>query len=110
MSEIPPPPPAPMAAGGTASGPKNWMGLVSLILGIVSLVFACCWGGGFLFGVGAVVLGVLGGNAAKAGEATNAGQAKAGLITGIIGVVLSVLAWIAIFAFSFVPTDFSSYS
>lgn len=110
MTEIPPPPPpAPAAAGGGAPGSKNWMGITALILGIVSIVLACCWGSGFLFGVGAIVLGVLGGKAATTGEASNGGQAKGGLITGIIGVVLAVVTWIAVFAFSFVPTDFSSY-
>ncbi len=89
----PPPPMIAPVASGTA---KNWMGITALILGIIGIVASCCLGSGLLFGAGAVVLGVLGKKAVKAGEATNAGMAQTGLILGSIAAVLSI-AYIVFF-------------
>jgi hypothetical protein len=71
--------------------PSNGLGLTSMILGIASIPLACCFGLGFLPGVAAVVLGFLGKKKADSGEATNRGQAMAGLICGAIGAALSLL-------------------
>ncbi|MFV0632818.1 DUF4190 domain-containing protein [Demequina sp.] len=72
---------------------KNWMGVTSLVLSIL----------GFFTGItaiGGIVFGHLGLGAAKRGEADNRGMALAGVIIGYIIVVLSILAIIAILAFS----------
>lgn len=45
--------------------------------------------GGILLGVVAIAFGILARNRAKRGEASNGGQATAGLVLGILGVVLS---------------------
>lgn len=98
MTEIPPPPsmppsmPPPM---GMPSGPnpaaKNWMGIVALIIGILGVLLACCWGSGILFAAGAIVLGMLGKKAVDAGEANNRGLANVGFILGFVGAGLSVV-------------------
>jgi Na+/proline symporter len=77
--------------------PSNGLGLTSMILGIAAIPLVCCFGIGFLPGVIAVVLGFLGKKKADSGEATNRGQAMAGLICGAIAVVLTLL-WFLLFA------------
>jgi hypothetical protein len=66
--------------------PDNGTGLWSMILGIISLLF-----GGFLLGIPAIILGSKGRKKAAAGRATNGGQALAGMITGSISTVLTVI-------------------
>jgi hypothetical protein len=90
----PTPPIQPAAAGG--SPPNNTLGLISLILGIISVVVACC-GGGVIFGVIAAVLGHLGKQKADKGEANNKGQANAGFVLGIIGAAISLIVIIGSF-------------
>lgn len=93
MTEVPPPPPAPVPpVGGAPAAPKNWMGLTSLILGIAGIVLGCCCGSGLLLGAGAGVLGYLGKQAAAKGEATNGNLANVGFILGIVGVALGVIS------------------
>ncbi len=103
MSEIPPPPPMPQSMppqmppnmgmpSGPNAGAKNWMGIVALILGILAILLACCWGSGILFAAGAVVLGMLGKKAVDAGEANNRGLANVGFILGIVGGALSIIS------------------
>lgn len=70
--------------GAASSTSKNWMGLTSMILGII--------GGGLL----AIIFGVMGIRAANRGEATNKGQAVAGIVlTGawfVVGIIVAVIA------------------
>jgi len=91
---VPPPPPPPGGGMGPGSPqqPSNGMGLASMIVGIVSIPLACC-GLGLLGGIVAIVLGFLGKGKADRGEATNRGQALAGIITGAVAIGLGVL-WI----------------
>ena len=67
-------------------GQKNVKALLSQIFGIVSVVVGLC-GGGFPFGVAAIILGSL----AKKDDPEN-GQAKLGFILGIVGIIISVVA------------------
>lgn len=88
----PPPPPGsfPPAPGGYGPAPVNSQkALWSMILGILSIV--CC---GFFTGIPAIILGNQAKReiAASGGAQTGDGMAKAGVITGIIGSVLFVLA------------------
>ena len=83
-----PPPPA---------GNRNGFGVAALVLGILSLVTWFLFVGG-LFGVIAVVLGVIGRGRAKRGEANNGGMALAGLITGAVGVLLTILVIVGVAA------------
>jgi hypothetical protein len=86
-----------MGAGGAAVPQQNQKALWSMIAGIVSLL--CC---GIIVGVVAIVLSMQAKKEIEAsgGSQSGAGMAQAGLITGIIGVVLSVV-WIPFFFSSF---------
>ncbi|MCW3818015.1 DUF4190 domain-containing protein [Micromonospora sp. DR5-3] len=75
---------------------SNTLGLISMITGIASIVLAlCCTPLGIASGIAGVVLGIMGQKKVQQGEATNAGQAKAGLICGGIGIVLCIISAIA---------------
>lgn len=64
----------------------------SLVLGILSLIPCCCWNWlGFIFGVLAVIFSVVGKE--KAGEQGKK-DATAGMICGIIGIVIFLIVWI----------------
>ena len=83
-----PPPPA---------GNRNGFGTAALVLGILSLVTWFLFVGG-LFGIVAIVLGALGRGRAKRGEASNGGMALAGIITGALGVLLTILVIVGVAA------------
>jgi hypothetical protein len=97
------PPVAPDYHGPPPGAKPQTMALASLITGILSLVFIC--GGcalaplGFLsplLGVAAIVTGVMARQRIARGEETGNGLALAGLICGIIAVVLFVIGLILI--------------
>jgi len=102
-----PPPPgygsAPAGYGNPTGGaPRNGLGVGALIVGIIALVTTVTFFGafvGWLLGIIAVVLGFLGRSRAKKGEADNGGMALAGIITGAIAFVLSVIFVVIIVAF-----------
>lgn len=76
--------------GWTGMGaPLNGFGTTALVLGIVSVVLFCLWGLGIVLGILALVFGFLGRGRAKRGQATNGGQALAGIILGAVGIVVS---------------------
>lgn len=80
----------PDATGAPAPAPRNGLGLAALILGVIAIL--TCWvviGG--VFGLLAIVLGVLGAGRARRGRATNRGVAITGIVTGAIGLVLSIV-------------------
>ncbi|MFF4525668.1 DUF4190 domain-containing protein [Streptomyces bluensis] len=81
---------------GMPLGPSNGMGIASLTLGIIAAVGFCMWPLAILLGVLAVIFGVVGRAKAGRGEATNPGQALAGIICGATGIVLGVLAFVLI--------------
>ncbi|MCT7659905.1 DUF4190 domain-containing protein [Mycobacterium deserti] len=92
----PPPPPVPYAGyAPPPTSPKNGLGITALVLAIVGLVF--CWTvvGGVILGVCAVIIGFIARGRVKRGEATNGGVAIAGIVLGILAVIVS-LAFIAI--------------
>ena len=81
---------------GQGQGQNNILGLIGMIAGIASIVFAlCCTPLGFIGGIAGVVLGILGQKKVQQGQATNGGQAKAALICGGVGIVLSIISAIA---------------
>ncbi|MGW0582030.1 DUF4190 domain-containing protein [Streptomyces sp. NPDC002920] len=67
---------------------QNGMGITSMVLGIVSAVGFCLWPLAIVLGILAVVFGVIGRKKAKRGEASNPGQALAGIICGAAGFAL----------------------
>lgn len=107
-SAVPPPPLAPGGAGvpggygypgygqgygwpGMQMPPQNGLGTASMVLGILACALFCLYGVvSLVLGVLAVVFGIKGRRKAESGLATNHGQAQAGFVMGIIGIVLGV--------------------
>ncbi|MEV0426015.1 DUF4190 domain-containing protein [Micromonospora sp. NPDC050495] len=87
----------PAAGYPTGQGQNNnTLGLIGMIAGIASIVFAlCCTPLGIIGGIAGVVLGILGQKKVQQGQATNGGQAKAALICGGVGIVLSIISAVA---------------
>lgn len=79
------------------AGNRNGLGTAALVLGILSLVTWFLFIGG-LFGIVAVVLGFLGRSRAKRREASNGGMALAGIVTGAVGILLTVLVIVGVAA------------
>ncbi len=75
---------------GTTGLPSNGPGTAGLVLGIISAAIFCLWPVAILGGVLAVVFGGVGRAKAARGEATNGGQALAGIICGCAGMVLGL--------------------
>jgi hypothetical protein len=75
---------------GPATGPRNRLGIAALVLGIAAAVLSVTVLGGIVLGVPALILGLKGRARARRGEATNGGVAVAGVVTGIIALLLSV--------------------
>lgn len=91
MSYTPPPPPpgqpGPGGYGYQAVPQTNQKALWSMIVGLVSLVFC-----GIVLGIVAIVLGSSARKeiAASGGMQTGEGMAKAGVILGAIGIVVTI--------------------
>lgn len=98
-------PPGATPHGGSPEQPSNGMGLTALILGIIAIPLVCCAYLGIPLGIVAVVLGWLGKGKAERGEATNRGQALAGLICGAIAVILGILLLLLLVIFNVVDWD-----
>lgn len=82
--------------GSPPAGPrKNGLGVAALVLGILAVLTCFTVVLGFVFGLLAVVLGIVGRGRAKRREADNGGIATAGLALGAVGLVLSVVIGIA---------------
>ncbi|MBT2477796.1 DUF4190 domain-containing protein [Streptomyces sp. ISL-94] len=68
--------------------PSNGFAITALVLGIIGVITCYL---GLLFGVPAVIFGVLGRGKARRGEADNGSMALAGIILGTVGIVISIL-------------------
>ncbi len=84
--------------------PKNGIGVAALVFGILAIL-TCWWLPiiGFLIGLLALILGIVGRARAKRGVATNGGLALGGIILGvlamIVNVILSLVVGFGVFAF-----------
>lgn len=116
-SQQPPPPPPPQQPqygaypGGypqappqgyayppPANAPKNGIGIAALVVAIIALLSVF---GGIVLGVVAVILGFIGWNRAKRGEATNGGVAMAGIVLGILSIIEAIVViWLAVWGFN----------
>lgn len=100
MSQMPPPtgapPTEPMSYQSPPPGaqPSQGLAIGSLVCGILSIGTFCVWWLSVPLGIVAVVLGVMARGKIARGEASGAGLAKAGMICGIIGAVISILLFI----------------
>ncbi len=105
MSTTPEPMPPPDSSYNSGSAgsapsappqhPRNGLGITALVLGIVAVIVSITVIGGILLGIIAIVLGFLGRSRAKKGQATNGGVALAGIITGALALVLSIVLVVA---------------
>jgi hypothetical protein len=88
------PVPSYMSSANPYSSPNQTLPVISLVLGIVSVVF-CCYG--FPMGVGALITGFIGYNNTKQNPSAYGGQgmAIAGMILG--GVSLAILLLFVLF-------------
>lgn len=78
---------APQYGGPVALPARNGLGVAALVLGILSIFPLDLL---FIPGILAVIFGIIGRRRARRGEATNGGMALAGLITGVIGLLIGV--------------------
>jgi hypothetical protein len=61
------------------------------VVAVIALLGSFSVIGGILGGVVAVILGVIGRSRAKSGEATNGGVALAGVVLGVIAIIVSLV-------------------
>jgi hypothetical protein len=80
--------------------PSNGMGTAGLVLGIIAAILFVLWPLSIVLGVLAVIFGLIGRAKARRGEATNPGQALAGVICGAVGLVLAVGVFVLIIVFA----------
>jgi NADH:ubiquinone oxidoreductase subunit 6 (subunit J) len=83
----------PPYAGGAPTPPKNGLSIAALVLGIISIPAALTVWIGAICGVLAIVFGIIGLSQARKGRANKRALAVTGLITGVIGLVLSVVVF-----------------
>jgi hypothetical protein len=94
----PQPPAYPAGYGGDPYNPygapqqmRNGLGIAGMVLGIISVVlFILSWIAA-LIGILAIVFGAIGRSRVKKGQASNKGQATAGLVLGIIGTIVGIV-------------------
>ncbi|MGH9103698.1 MAG: DUF4190 domain-containing protein [Acidimicrobiales bacterium] len=70
---------------------RNGLGVAALVLGIISLPGIITIVVGVVLGILAIIFGAIGVRRAHRGEATNVGMAIAGIVTGAIGLIVSVV-------------------
>ncbi|WP_256965895.1 DUF4190 domain-containing protein, partial [Streptomyces griseiscabiei] len=87
--------PIPLLGGGyawapMAPPPSNGMGIAAMVLGICAAVLFCLWPLAILLGIMAMIFGFIGRAKVRRGEATNPGHALAGIICGVVGILLGI--------------------
>ena len=83
---------------GYWGAPKNnGMGTAALVLGIIALPAVFTVLGGFVFGVLALIFGLIGRGRVKRREADNGGVATAGVVLGSIAIVASIAFVVFVF-------------
>jgi membrane-bound ClpP family serine protease len=90
-SEHPVPGQQPVVA--SPARPRNGMGVAALVVGVASLVAALSFvlfPLGFIGGIVALIFGIIARTRGRAGGATNSGQAVAGIVCGVLALVIAV--------------------
>jgi len=88
-----PPPPMPYGEYYQAApaAPKNGLGIAALVVAVIGLLGSFTIVFGILAGVVAVILGVIGRSRVKSGAANNGGVALAGIVLGVIAIIVSLV-------------------
>ncbi|HEY3926682.1 MAG TPA: DUF4190 domain-containing protein [Acidothermaceae bacterium] len=81
--------PAPATYGAPGASMRNAPGTAALVLGIIAVVVSWTVIGGIVLGILAVVFGFVGRGRVKRGEADNRRGTNAGIITGIVAIILA---------------------
>ena len=81
---------------------KHGYAIAGLILGILSVIFSCCYGLGFVLGIVGLVFTIM---ARKSGN--KEGVCTAGLILSIVGVVLGIIMFILTVFVGLTAKDFN---
>jgi uncharacterized membrane protein len=86
--------PHPSRAGYSApvGSPRNGPGIASLVFGVLGLITSL-FSVGILFGLFAVVFGFTAEVLVMRGEASNRGLAVAGMVLGIVAILVGLAAW-----------------
>jgi hypothetical protein len=79
------------ALGNPLAQPRNGFGVAAFALGLLALLLSWTAIGGIVLGIPAVIFGVLGRGRARRGEATNGGLSMAGIVLGVVGVLIAIL-------------------
>ncbi len=86
--------------------PRNGYAIASLILGIISIPFACCYGLGIITAIIGIIMGIV---SRKYNNNKLSGMALAGIICSIFGIVFSIFS-IIYYIIIFSSIDFSDPS
>jgi hypothetical protein len=78
------------AYGAPPAQPRNGFGIAALVLGVLAFLLSWTVIGGILLGILALIFGLLGRARAKRGEATNSGLSVAGIVLGIVGMLIAI--------------------
>ena len=70
-----------------SSSPRNGAGIAALILGILALLTVWTIIGGVVFGILAIILGIVGRSHFKKQRATNGGMSVAGIVLGVLALI-----------------------
>lgn len=75
----------------TTQSPNRGLATASLVLGIISVALAVFWPIAIILGILAIVFGSVALSKIKQGQAGGKGSAKAGIITGSVGIFLALI-------------------
>jgi hypothetical protein len=78
------------------TGPRNGLGIASLVIAVFALMLVCSGVGGVILGGVAIVIGLVARGRVKRGEATNNGLPTAGIVVGSVATVLGLICLILI--------------
>lgn len=78
--------------------PENGMGITGMVLGIVGLTLFWIPVLNFILGILATIFGGVGLSKAKSGTATNGGMAIAGLVLGILTIIIPLVMYLLLAA------------
>ncbi|HPX37937.1 MAG TPA: DUF4190 domain-containing protein [Mycobacterium sp.] len=96
-------PPPPTSYGDYYPTPpviRNGLGVAALVVAIIGLLGSFSVAGGVILGIVAVILGFLGRNRVRRGEANNGGVALAGIILGVLSIIAGLVfiaIWVGMF-------------
>ena len=79
---------------------------ISLVCGILSIILGCCCCGNILFSIPGIICGCL---QKPTEDGKKPGSATAGIITSIIGILITILSLIAGFALGLYEEGFDSF-